>query len=249
MARLDRAIRGNWVRSMKPRDTASDILERIIKAYQKDKRAANKKAGYTMREFSQEQSVDTHGTEASSPMFTLDKNSLSLLDKKEVDERLLRANYINYCNQIEQILGAPNLPPSIELTGNPEIRTPEQIKERLEKFRKREKFELKLLREIYPAIRVTQNRATKIAIAELTWLYNSGKSRDQGAIAIRPYEALFDREKDKLFYVRKLKQYPMLHKCGDEAILERISHLTWIFIKGSPFKKAKGVPSAISRLI
>jgi hypothetical protein len=135
------------------------------------------------------------------------------------------------------------------MSGYPKIKTTEEIQERLAKYLRREVFELKILREICPEIEATQNRATVAAISVLTWLYNKGKSRDQGEIAKELYEAVFDREQDKLFYVRRHPKERVLHCCNDEAILERVSHLTWVFVNGSPFNKQPGVTGALSRLI
>lgn len=244
MARLEKKISDTWIKAMKPRETASDILERFIAAGEKDKKVKRKRNMYQIREFSKEASVDINGSTAISPHYTLDARNLATLSTKDVSQ-----NYIHFCNQIETALGAPNLPIRIEIDGYPKLKSPEKIKERLAKYLRREVFELKILREICPEIEKTQNRATKAAITILTWLHNKGKNRNQGEVAKELYEAIFDREQDKLFYVRRHPKERMLHCCNDDAILERVSHLTWVFVNGNPFNKQPGVIGAISRLV
>jgi hypothetical protein len=241
-------------------ETASQVFDRVFSKYIEDVGAIKTKTKYTIREFAKEHSIDTRGEEALSPTFTISHKSLSsvaelMLKLKSVsvdpvlakkNKRLVAAGINKFCNQIEQTIGAPNLP-DLQIKLDLKIRQHDEIKERLSKFERREIFELKSLREIWPEIKCTQNRSTVEALKILRWLYNAGRCREQHAIIELLHKSIIDRERDKLFYVRKHPKSKMLHMCNDDTILERIKHLEWMFIDGSPFKKVEGVQGAISR--
>jgi hypothetical protein len=92
MATFETRRADTWVKAMKPRETASDILERIISAGKKDKKAKRKRTMYKIREFSKEASMDINGGEAKSPIYSLETRSLSTLSIKDVGQRLKDAN-------------------------------------------------------------------------------------------------------------------------------------------------------------
>jgi len=241
--------RNGWVKSMKPRETAQDVLDRMIDAYTKHKKKKSKlnsKNSYSIREFSFVDSMDINGIDVISPVFTLGLRNIATLVDETMSNKLKSASYTNYCNQIEITLGAPNLP-KMEVKDTLKLRTSDEIKNRLEKFLKREKFELKILRDICQDIKVTQNLETKSSIFVLKWLYNGGTSPSQEEIVNELRLAIIDRERDKLFYIRRHPQQAMLHRCNNDAIIARVLHLAWVFVKGNPFNKELGVNGAISR--
>lgn len=168
---------------------------------------------------------------------------------KRTARQIADATYLNYCNSIEIKIGVPNFQSKWKIESDLNFKSSVEIKARLAKFERREKFELKSLREMCPDIKSSQNPSTRAALKILSWLYNNDNGRKQESIIKKLWETLYDREKDKLFYIRRHPGERMLHCCNDDAILETISHLEWMFIGGNPFAVARRSHGALARFI
>ena len=154
-------------------------------------------------------------------------------------KELVDSTYWDYCQQIERQVGAPNITSKYKIISEINLRSVKEIKEKLDKFIKREKFELKSLREICADITFTQNRSTKAAITILKWLYNDGSGRSQKAVVKRLWESIYDEVKDKLFYIRRHPRERLLHTCTDDGIIETLNQMEWMFVDGNPFAQIK----------
>jgi hypothetical protein len=230
---------GQWVLNLPPKATAMELLQEIISVAKSNKYKEGEV--YYIREFSKEQSIDITGSEVVSPYYSIVSNELlRIVDSAE--------DINDICNAIEIAVGAPNLPNKLEFTKELEIRSLDDIKNKLEKYKKKEKLEIKTLRDICPIIGETQNNSTKSALVVLNSLYSNPKYRNYTNVAGLLLGAIFDREKDKLFYVRRHPKEKILHKCSDDAILTRIEILEWMFIDGNPFAGIQEAHRAISRL-
>lgn len=284
----------DWLSKIEKRETAQNIFDRTMLVFQKDVAKGNIRNRYSIREFSQDESIDANGNEVPSPVFTILFSSLSdtielivkakkdikktkKLDKTKSDKtkdlienkkkirrrsrkkdeeeklssgELLARTFNTYYNTIEKTLGAPNLISKYEINEKlmSSLRTVIEIKEQLDRFKKREKFELKLLREICPTIKSTQNYSTKSALKILSWLYNNGDGQKLDLIIEKLWESLYDREKDRLFYIRRHPKQRVLHFCSDDVILETVKHLEWMFISGNPFRNIRRINGALARL-
>ena len=231
-----------FIFNLSNRETASNILDRVIGKINKDAKAEITRPAYFVREFSRDESLDINGSEHESPRFSVDTKLVNLIKTKES----LAQNVI--CRQIEYGIGAPYLAAFSISSSKLKLRANEEVSLALAKYKRREAFELKSLREMCEEINKTQNPSTKAAIDILLWLSNDGKGRSTNAIAEKLYWNLFAREKDKLFYIRRHPKQGMLHCCNDAAILERIHHLDWMFIENKPFQHIKRFKGAISTL-
>jgi len=231
-----------WTTSVKPFNTAREILDKIIAKNKRDRKLKVFGRAYKVREFSKVLSLDAHGNEVISPIFQTNDSYLENIASTN------DAVYHDLCYQIELTVGVPHLAKASVDASTYSIVPRAHIYERLEKYKKREKFELKSLREMCSSIDSSLNIATKSALNILRWLYNDNGGRPKQQILNELYKSLYLREKDKLFYIRRHPTQVMLHRCNNEAILERIKHLNWVFIDGNPFKKIKRETNASSTL-
>lgn len=233
-----------YVGNIKTLDTAGIIVDLLIKKNKKDIVDGYPGRKYQIREFSVTKSVDASGNEVMSPIFITQGNVLRQIQRGD-------SSYSGMCSKIERTIGIPDIPDISSFSEkicSSKMMSTVDIKKRLDRYLKKEKFEVKSLKEMCSTIDSSLNINTKAAIKTLKWLLDSGRGRTKKQIVKELYKYLYVREKDKLFYIRRHPSERMLHRCNDETILECIEHLAWTFVDGNPFKKIEGLSNAISTL-
>ncbi len=223
--------------SLNKDETAREILDRGKKKLKREKEAG---AALLLKEFSKEGSFDVNGDIAKSPQLVITRQELK------------PGQTHNLCSRIETSIGAPFLTKN-EITHEScsllKVRPISEISERLAKYKKKQMFELKSLREICVQINTVEEPASRYAVSILSYLYNLGHGRNKKNIVIKLQSLILQRERDKLFYMRRHPKQRMLHSCHDDTILEQIKHLEWVFIGKHPFEGVKSNALSYSKYV
>lgn len=223
---------------LKKGETAFDILDRAVKRRKKDV-AKKRMFGFRFSEFSPEKSFDIQGRAVSSAHVDYSSSDIDALSSKNAEKSEKHMVYL--ASGLELRIGAPALVyPEVERSKiKPRDKT--QVEQRLKKWRNRASNEMKALREICSDIDECQNETVVSAIDTLHWVltqYTKDGINQIGMSNIldKLFRLIVRRERDKLFYHRRHKHVPSLHKCQDEKILSAIEQIEWV-LGENPFRK------------
>lgn len=209
-------------------DTAYDILNRLIDARKHDKASAIKRSFYIAREFAEESSMDIEGRMVDTASTTLSYRDVDIVLEKDNHSPV-------YVARIEREIGAPCLPAyNQNLVKEGKVLTIDEVKKRLDKMRRRASKEQKDLRELGVEVTIAPSPETEGAIDALEFLYNNGIGRKFYDICQTLFWKIVERERDRLFYIRRHPKQTSLHICHNEALLEEIKTLEWA-IGENPF--------------
>jgi hypothetical protein len=209
-------------------ESACEFMNRLIERRKKDK-AAGMSYVYNLFEFAENQTVDIQGERVKCRSFKMPRRAIDdCIKEHNTYDGAVKDSYRAACCSIETKLDIPALDKIPEATiKTMGARSAKQILEKLEIYRKRAKFELKNLREVYSMIEEPQNPKTVGGLDILNWLYRNGNGRKPSEIAEKLYRLTVARERDKLFYVTRHPATPSLHVCQDFELLEKIQLLKW----------------------
>lgn len=231
----------NFVISKSDGDTASMIMAKVIKKYLQDKKNKIERAIYIVREFPKSSSVDIAGNNVVSPEMRFTRFDISsTLNGDKINST--NPNKLDaWCKNLHNQMGIPHIircPVKLKLL---KTRSLEDVKQALEKAERKKIYELKRLREINEAATEIINPETIAKLNVLGWLYNSGKGREISTCLDGLWTYISRAESDRLFYVRKHMNTPLMHKCHDEEINESIKIFKWYFMDKNPLSKSQGL--------
>lgn len=208
--------------------TALEVVDLLIKKRSDDIKNGHGQRTYIIREFSESASIDINGRTVESPMMRVSAREIDYaIDNLDIKNAL--------ATRIEEGFGVPNLPLiNVNNIHGRTVRPINEIREKLDKYKRRARAEIKNLKAIGADIEEAQDPRTVGALEALTWLYNSGEGRAFADVANLLFKKLVAREKDMLFHRRRHPKQPSMHVCHDEQLLEEIQMLEWA-IKGNPF--------------
>lgn len=218
-----------YVTAITGSETAVEILESLIEM-RKHEGTSTKKGSYQIREFPENQSLDTAGRPV--------ECCSSILNGRDIDLAVAdEGTFINLANKLEREIGVPNLPKyNAKNLSEGKMVSLADIKSRLDKMRRRAEKHKKDLRAIGAEVTDVPSPQVEGAIEALDWLYNNGDGRKYHDIAYYLYRKLVARERDRLFYIRRHPKQQSLHICHNEELNEEISTLIWA-LNGNPFVK------------
>lgn len=214
-------------------ETAGDFLGRLM-----DNRKKHQKMGetysYYLYEFPQNELIDNTGAEIPCRRLKVPRDQIDGMIKEFNKKLSSKELYIAWLMTLERKMGIPAIAAGKLIEDKIFIRPLGDIADKLNKYRRRAKYEMKAIQDIYPADE-PQNPKTVGALGELNWLFNNGNNRKCHEVADRLWKYIVHRERDKLFYYTRHPHQPSLHKCQDVELMSRISALRWAIFDKNPF--------------
>lgn len=181
-----------------------------------------------------------HGREMSCWQWTIDSESIARLATYVDKNGQIVSNvfYVQAAN-MEPHIGVPALPfigkPLMDkLAAANKTRPLDEIMARLVRYRKKATKELKDLRQIYPDIDEPQSPKLLGAIGILSWMFNGGNNIAFDVAINKLRSLIIAREREKLFYVIRHPDNPVMHKAQDLEVIEAINQMEWFFYDINP---------------
>jgi len=202
--------------------TAVDCLKLLLKCYAED---AIKATYYTIREFSEHESIDIDGVKIPCREYVLSANNLAKISKfKNLHSPGGRELFLG----IERAIGAPALYlPDSFYASSFDVRSSDEVSSMIDRVSRRIAYAKKRLSN--NGIEAPEpNTEDDSAIKVLLKIKDNYNSMEKHIAEYFLY--IVRRERDKLFYIHRHPKVSNMHRCQDTSILSAINTYNWFFL-------------------